>query len=83
MEHLSPSDIHFLDGFCGAGGASLGIERAGCNVAVAINHDERAIWAHNANHPTTLHLNDDIRKVDIVRLAQRLIERGLRRINIW
>lgn len=83
METFSLSDIHFLDGFSGAGGASLGIKRAGCKVAVAINHDERAIWAHNANHPTTLHLNDDIRKVDIVSLAQRLIAIGIRRINIW
>lgn len=73
----------FLDGFCGAGGASLGIERAGCEVAVAINHDERAIWAHHANHPTTLHLNTDIREVNIHDLAQKLLLNGIGRICIW
>lgn len=62
--------IQFLDGFCGAGGASLGITRAGCKVSVAVNHDERAIWAHNANHPETHHLNTDIRAVDVEELAR-------------
>jgi len=83
METISRSDIYFLDGFCGAGGASLGIERAGCKVAIAVNHDERAIWAHNANHPHTIHLNTDIRLVDIADVVRRLIARGIRRINIW
>ena len=83
METISRSDIYFLDGFCGAGGASLGIERAGCEVAIAVNHDERAIWAHNANHPHTIHLNTDIRLVDIADVVRRLISRGIYRINIW
>lgn len=56
---------NFLDGFCGAGGASLGITRAGCHVRVAVNHDPRAIWAHHRNHPETFHLNTDIREVDV------------------
>jgi DNA (cytosine-5)-methyltransferase 1 len=74
---------YFLDGFCGAGGASLGIERAGCRVAVAVNHDRRAITSHSANHAHTLHLNDDIRKVDLYKVARGLLVKGIRRINIW
>lgn len=54
----------FLDAFCGAGGASTGIMQAGCDVAVAINHDAYAIAAHTSNHPEVKHLNDDIRKVN-------------------
>jgi DNA (cytosine-5)-methyltransferase 1 len=80
---LSDFVTQFLDGFCGAGGASLGIERAGCGVAVAINHDDRAIWAHAANHPSTLHLNTDIRLVDLRQLAMDLLARGIFRISIW
>lgn len=73
----------FFDGFSGMGGVSLGIERAGCRVAVAVNHDDRAIKAHAANHPYTAHLNGDIRNVNIRKLAGRLIRKGIWRINLW
>lgn len=73
----------FLDGFCGAGGASLGITRAGCKVIVAVNHDPRAIWAHTQNHPDTLHYNADIRDLNMGEVAQYLKSIGIRWINIW
>lgn len=88
--------INFLDGFCGAGGASLGITRAGeikdkdgkvvenlIKVAVAVNHDPRAIWAHNANHPDTHHLNSDIRDVDVAQLVADLAAKGEGLNAIW
>lgn len=54
-----------IDNFAGAGGASLGIERAlGMPVDIAINHDEAAIEMHKANHPHTKHLCEDIWSVD-------------------
>lgn len=54
-----------IDNFAGAGGASLGIERAlGVPVDIAINHDEAAIEMHKANHPHTRHLCEDIWSVD-------------------
>ena len=62
--------VNFIDGFCGAGGASLGIEQAGCKVSVAVNHDPRAIWAHNRNHPDTYHFNADIREIDTKDVAK-------------
>ena len=40
-----------MDLFCGAGGLSLGLERAGATVAVGIDHDEYAITTHRAHHP--------------------------------
>ncbi len=40
-----------MDLFCGAGGLSLGLERAGMTVTVGIDHDEYAIATHRANHP--------------------------------
>ncbi len=43
-----------VDLFCGAGGASLGIEAAtGRSPDVAVNHSELAITCHSANHPHT------------------------------
>ena len=39
-----------VDLFCGAGGLSLGLERAGGEVIVGIDHDEHAITTHRAHH---------------------------------
>ena len=55
-----------VDCFAGGGGASVGIEMAlGRPVDIAINHDPQAIRMHKANHPDTLHLTEDIFKVDL------------------
>ncbi len=55
-----------IDCFAGGGGASVGIEMAlGRQVDIAINHDPDAIRMHKTNHPDTLHLTEDIFKVDL------------------
>ena len=55
-----------VDCFAGGGGASVGIEMAlGRPVDIAINHDPAAILMHKTNHPDTLHLTEDIFKVDL------------------
>ena len=55
-----------IDCFAGGGGASVGIEIAlGRPVDIAINHDPDAIRLHKTNHPDTLHLTEDIFKVDL------------------
>lgn len=55
-----------IDCFAGGGGASVGIEMAlGRSVDIAVNHDPQAILMHKTNHPNTLHLTEDIFKVDL------------------
>ncbi len=55
-----------IDCFAGGGGATEGMEMAlGCPVDIAINHDPDAILMHKTNHPDTLHLTEDIFKVDL------------------
>ena len=55
-----------IDCFAGGGGASVGIEMAlGRPVDIAINHDPDAILMHRTNHPDTLHLTEDIFKVNL------------------
>ena len=55
-----------IDCFAGGGGASVGIEMAlGKPVNIAINHDPEAIRMHMVNHPDTLHLTEDIFKVNL------------------
>lgn len=59
-------DCLIIDCFAGGGGASVGIEMAlGRKVDIAINHDPEAIRMHKVNHPSTLHLTEDIFKVDL------------------
>lgn len=55
-----------IDCFAGGGGASVGIEMAlGRHVDIAVNHDPKAILMHKTNHPDTLHLTEDIFRVDL------------------
>lgn len=59
-------DELIIDCFAGGGGASVGIEMAlGRPVDIAINHDPEAIRMHKVNHPDTIHLTEDIFKVDL------------------
>lgn len=54
------------DFFCGAGGASVGIEEAlGRSVDFAVNHDQTAIKLHSRNHPGTYHMTEDIFTADV------------------
>lgn len=54
-----------IDSFAGGGGASTGIEWAlGRSPDFAINHDDDALLMHAANHPNTVHLKENIWKVD-------------------
>lgn len=55
-----------IDNFAGGGGASTGIESAFKNIYVdfAANHDPDAIRMHKANHPKTIHMQEDIWLVD-------------------
>lgn len=60
-----------IDCFAGGGGASVGIEMAlGRSVDIAINHDPEAIRMHKVNHPNTLHLTEDIFKVDLQKYVE-------------
>lgn len=54
-----------VDSFAGGGGASTGIEMAlGRSPDIAINHNADALALHAANHRETLHLSENIFKVD-------------------
>ena len=54
-----------FDSFAGGGGASTGIEMAlGRSPDYAINHDADALALHAANHPETVHLSENVYKID-------------------
>ena len=59
-----------VDNFAGGGGASTGIEQAlGRAVDIAINHDAEALAMHAANHPGTVHVRNNIWRVDPVEVT--------------
>lgn len=54
-----------FDSFAGGGGASTGIEMAlGRSPEYAINHNADALALHAANHPETIHLSENVYKID-------------------
>lgn len=54
-------DAIILDLFAGGGGASTGLEMGlGRKVAVAINHNPKAISMHTVNHPHAKHYTTDV-----------------------
>lgn len=64
-ESLSRDEPLIVDSFAGGGGASTGIEMAlGRSPDIAINHNPAALALHEANHPVTLHLSENVYHVD-------------------
>lgn len=59
------ADLTMTDMFCGAGGSSTGaIMIPGIRVKTAMNHWQKALDSHNANHPDTVHIQADIKDTD-------------------
>ncbi|MDI7864319.1 DNA cytosine methyltransferase [Rhizobiaceae bacterium n13] len=58
-------DPIIIDSFAGGGGASTGIEQAlGRSPDYAINHNADALALHAANHPETIHLSENVYRID-------------------
>ncbi|HET8885578.1 MAG TPA: DNA cytosine methyltransferase [Salinimicrobium sp.] len=86
--------IFWIDLFCGAGGTTSGIHLAGemegikTRVVACVNHDEKAIASHLANHPDCIHYTEDIRDFEVVKKLKKLVNELRSQypnclINIW
>jgi len=60
---VSEKKINFIDLFCGAGGLSKGLIKAGMNCLVGIDHLKPAIETFTANHPKSISICDDLRTI--------------------
>ncbi len=61
LEPCLEDDEIVLDFFCGAGGATVGVEEAiGRPIDHAVNHSPTAIAVHTANHGKTKHYTTDV-----------------------
>ena len=54
---------NFIDLFCGAGGMSLGFERAGFKCVGAIDISKACVDTHKINFPDCISINGDISKI--------------------
>lgn len=70
-----------VDLFCGAGGVTAGFNKARdkfgrqvAYVAVAVNHSQVAIESHEANHPETVHFNEDIWFTDLNHVRKAVMD---------
>lgn len=70
MTRALDDSLTFADLFCGAGGSSTGLVRAGFDLKLAANHWATAIETHAANHPDADHWCADINQVDMRRLPR-------------
>ena len=62
-----------IDLFCGCGGFTLGMQRAGFQILAAIDFNPEAIAVLRKNFPTVTHaLHEDLTKFSPVALSQRI-----------
>ncbi|SKY96596.1 site-specific DNA methylase [Mycobacteroides abscessus subsp. bolletii] len=64
---VTDSGVTGTDMFCGGGGSSLGLRRAGVNIVAAVNHSPIALATHARNNPDTEHFNCNLREADFRR----------------
>ncbi|MCL4295747.1 MAG: DNA cytosine methyltransferase [Anaerolineae bacterium] len=60
IPHVITSEEEFSDFYCGAGGSSSGMKKAGLRGKVAGNHWKLALETHNINHPEIDHREVDL-----------------------
>jgi DNA (cytosine-5)-methyltransferase 1 len=70
MANKKSSLPKIIDLFAGAGGLSLGAARSGFDVAAAVELDKFALETHKKNFPSSIHLQNDVSKLDGNELLQ-------------
>ena len=70
----SPTAVLGADLFCGAGGLSLGLERAGFRMVLAVDHDHEAVETHR-HHFSGLTTDWDLSDADNIERVASLMKR--------
>ena len=66
---MTPMKLKAIDFFCGGGGMSLGMQKAGVNVLAGIDNDPKCRETYEANHPHSKFIEVDITQFGVEELA--------------
>ena len=69
---------NFIDLFCGAGGLSLGFERAGFKCVGAIDISKACINTHKLNFPDCVSISSDISMIKPIEFNKKI---GKKKLN--
>ena len=72
---------NFIDLFCGAGGLSLGFERAGYKCVGAIDVSKACVDTHKLNFPDCVSINSDISKIKPNKFKEKIGNKKIHLIN--
>lgn len=78
-ESVQTSPVSGVDLFCGGGGLTHGLMRAGIRVEAGIDIDEQAAYAYVANNPGAQFLLEDVTRLDPAIVAD-LFAKGMPRV---
>jgi len=65
-------ELKAIDLFCGCGGTTVGLKKAGFNVLCAVDLAEAPLRAFKANHPEVLIKQQDIQTINLKKLSKEL-----------
>ena len=66
------TNLKAIDFFCGSGGMTFGLERAGIDVLAGIDIDQECQKTYETNNPKSFFVNDDVQTMDIKVLEKTL-----------
>jgi DNA (cytosine-5)-methyltransferase 1 len=70
MGKFEPKQLKFVDFFCGAGGMTYGLRRAGMRVLAGIDNDSSVRDTYTRNNSPGIFLNEDVTKLTEKKLAK-------------
>lgn len=71
LNRLDDGEVDAIDLFCGYGGSSQGMTKAGATLRLAANHAELPLECHAVNHPDVEHLQADLSSATDPRVMNR------------
>ena len=72
MRESKKAGFSAIDLFCGCGGLTLGLKRAGFNILAALDNDALSVETYRMNHQNVYIVENDIRSVDPAALMKSL-----------
>jgi DNA (cytosine-5)-methyltransferase 1 len=79
---MSNKQLTAVSFFSGCGGLDLGFKQAGFKIVLANDNWDAAAESFRKNNPKTLFVKEDIRKISIKEIREKLEKEGIRKITV-